>query len=500
VKLALNYGIAYTFGALMKNPAKKKTESFSPLLLLCFTLLFLWMLSCIPSQFLMVNSSLKLRKLNLFSAIEILPKFKTKKHLIINSESTDPSDLPKMEFVVSEDSLWVDYSEANINSITSFFQKLLKKEKKKKIRIAYFGDSMIEGDLIVRDFRNLMQQKYGGSGVGLVPLTSPTAGFRQTIQHSFSQNWTEFNLLLKNNLYAPGITGHVFIPQTIAAFDSIKKPEDASWCSFYPVAAPLLHEFKKTSIFFGPSTSENYVFINGRSGQSKVFSLKGNAAVNKLEIPQNLAGKGLTLTFATKEKLPIYAVNFDADSGIFVDNFSFRGNSGMPLTRIPFANLNGMNQLEPYDLIILQYGLNAASASVSDYNWYEAGLRNMIAHMKNCFPNAALLMITPGDKSMKENGEWVTDPGLKRVIEAEKNVAKNTGITFYNFYLAMGGQNSMVQWAESNPPKANKDYTHFNFRGASIAGKMIFNAVEKAKTEFEKQEKISTSTKLPSLR
>lgn len=483
----------------MKNENPHKAGSFKPLFLLVFTMIFLWLISLIPRQFLHINPSFQLRQLNLFSGIQTLPKFHAQKHITIANQQDEPADFSNPGIFVAEDSIWVDYSRESSNSINTFFQKLSGPHKKKKIRVAYFGDSMIEGDLIVRDLRAHLQLLYGGMGVGMVPLTSPTAGFRQTIKHSFSPNWSEYNLLLKTNIYSPGITGHVFIPQANPTSDSLKKPENASWCSFYPVAAPLLNEFRKTSIFYGPTGAHNYVFVNSSSGQSKVYHIQGNSKVNKMDIPESLSKKGFTLTFSSQDPLPLYAVNFDSDSGIYVDNFSFRGNSGMPLTRIPYSHLNGINSLEPYDLIILQYGLNAASASVTDYHWYEAGLTQMVNHLKKSFPNAAFLMISPGDKSMKENGQWITDPGLIHVVETEKKVAQRTQITFMNFFQAMGGQNSMVQWAESNPPKANKDYTHFNFRGAAIAGKIIFNALEKARKEFEAEENLRTSTSLPSL-
>ncbi|MEZ4850537.1 MAG: hypothetical protein R3B93_18375 [Bacteroidia bacterium] len=56
------------------------------------------------------------------------------------------------------------------------------KSRKGKTRIAYFGDSMIEGDLITQSLRNDLQELLGGQGVGFVPITSQTYGFRKTIE------------------------------------------------------------------------------------------------------------------------------------------------------------------------------------------------------------------------------------------------------------------------------------------------------------------------------
>jgi len=58
-------------------------------------------------------------------------------------------------------------------------QLLKAKEKKDKVRIAWYGDSFSEGDILVSDLRDTLQSLYGGNGVGFVPITSEIAGFRR---------------------------------------------------------------------------------------------------------------------------------------------------------------------------------------------------------------------------------------------------------------------------------------------------------------------------------
>ena len=40
------------------------------------------------------------------------------------------------------------------------------------IRIAFLGDSFIEGDILTADFRAMLQKQSGGCGVGFVPISS----------------------------------------------------------------------------------------------------------------------------------------------------------------------------------------------------------------------------------------------------------------------------------------------------------------------------------------
>ena len=52
------------------------------------------------------------------------------------------------------------------------------------VRIAFVGDSFIEGDILVADFRAKMQEYFGGKGIGFIPITSNVAQFRPTIKQS----------------------------------------------------------------------------------------------------------------------------------------------------------------------------------------------------------------------------------------------------------------------------------------------------------------------------
>ena len=53
-----------------------------------------------------------------------------------------------------------------------------------KVRIVHYGDSQIEEDRITQQIRETLQQRYGGSGVGLMPLlqTIPSLTVRQELR------------------------------------------------------------------------------------------------------------------------------------------------------------------------------------------------------------------------------------------------------------------------------------------------------------------------------
>jgi lysophospholipase L1-like esterase len=101
------------------------------------------------------------------------------------------------------------------------------------------------------------------------------------------------------------------------------------------------------------------------------------------------------------------------------------------------------------------------------------------------------------DKGYKQDGQYITNPGVPYVVEAEKKVAENNGIAFWNLFEAMGGYNSMVKWADADTSLANKDYTHFNFRGASKVARLLFHEIDKEYKEYLKSN-ASLKATLPS--
>ena len=99
------------------------------------------------------------------------------------------------------------------------------------------------------------------------------------------------------------------------------------------------------------------------------------------------------------------------------------------------------NRQRPYDLIILEYGLNVATERGRNYDNYQKGLITAIEHLKECFPQAGILLLSVGDRDYKnENGELRTMPGVKNLIRYQQNIAAESGIAFWNMFEAMGGE------------------------------------------------------------
>lgn len=361
-------------------------------------------------------------------------------------------------------------ADSNAVVLDKFIAKLLalKKKKKGKIRIAYLGDSMIEGDFVSQTLRKLLQQNFGGGGVGFVPVTSNVAMFRSTVRHSFSTKWLENNFKNKISVTPLYLSGKNFFANGYNWMEA----EDKTYFANAPLKKYLLHGYK---------TSNGQIAVN-----SIYSSIKAMATFNRQLIDSSNKSKIKLET--SDNQLPIYGITFETEDGVVVDNFSFRGSGGFEFVHIDSSFLQAINATQPYDLIIMQYGVNVLNKPFNNsFNWYYKAMVNALHQMKACFTNADFLLISSADKSFKYSNGVHTAIGMDSLIATQEKIAFDSRIAFFNTYNSMGGYNSMITWANSNPQLAAKDFTHLNAKGAEILGTSIYNALMYEANKMEKR-------------
>ena len=367
--------------------------------------------------------------------------------------------------------------------IIPFYEKLLQLETTKSgsVRVAYFGDSMNDGDMIVQDVRRFFQEQFGGRGVGFVNITSESAASRATILHEFSNNWkTQTYLKTKKPIKPFGVNGYVFF-----ANDTLHP----TWVKFASSKHKFLSQLDNPTLFYGSSFNDDAT-ISYCIGKDTIYKkINGSNSLNTLKLADHL--KNLKVNFIKAQNIPIYGFNFDDGKGIHVDNFSNRGNSGLPISVFDIDMMQAFQAKLNYDLVILHYGTNVLNYGTHDYTWYEKKMRKVVEHIKRCFPGVAVLVVSTADKSTKYDLEMKTDSAVVPLALAQKKYALKSQSGFINLYKLMGGSGSMVQWVEGTPTKANKDYTHFNYAGSKEVAKLIFDEINSGYILFKSLSKKS---------
>lgn len=340
--------------------------------------------------------------------------------------------------------------------LDKLFGQLLKaKNKQSKVRIAWYGDSFSDGDILVSDLRDTLQSLYGGNGVGFVPITSEIAGFRQSVVHSFG-GWNTSSILSNPGSKQLGINGFSYTP-------------DSGNYVFYKGS----NHFKHTSAF----STFRLFYATEYARSARILINKKDSRVMELaasERPAMITVKADTIRQISARLnlggVTCYGASLEDETGIYIDNFAIKGNSGLGLQSISGKNLAAFDSLLHYDLIVLQFGLNVSNSPSQDFSGYVKGMSRLIAKLKTAFPETPILLLSVSDRSKRQQGQFVTMPVIPILIQAQEKIANDNQLLFWNLFEAMGGENSMAQFANAKPALANKDYTHLNFAGGRKVG------------------------------
>jgi len=355
------------------------------------------------------------------------------------------------------------------NNLSHFFEAL-RDSRAKPVRVAFFGDSFIEGDILCGPFRDTLQHIFGGSGVGYMPITSEVTRFRTSVQHDFTR-WETFSMVGKKQQNAPlGLPGYCFLPAP--GNEVIYKPAGKNF-----VNVKLFYESEKY-------TSGRFT-LNEHA--SEAFDLSPSDQLNQYELP-GAGFSSVKLSFPSVDSLRVYGVALEDSVGISVDNFSMRSNPGMGLLLIDRKRMRQFDSLRNYKLVVLQYGLNVISEKDSSgYVWYLDKMVSLIKRLKEDFSDCGFLLISVGDRCTNQNGKITTMPDVKVMRDIQKKIAQKSGIAFWDMFTAMGSENSIKNYTEAQPPLAAKDYTHLTFRGGRKIAKKLADALLYQKTKYDKK-------------
>ncbi|MDR1203583.1 MAG: hypothetical protein LBL58_18400 [Tannerellaceae bacterium] len=365
-----------------------------------------------------------------------------------------------------------DYSVGHIG-LSRFFSAL-NQSKSRPVRIAVIGDSFIEGDIMVADFRNDMQKKFGGRGVGFVPVTSSAAQYRPTIDQKVT-GWTTHSIL-NDKKQAYTLSGMTFEVKSDKAEISFKA---TGYYDRLKCVSSLKLIYKKTE-------GTNMQLVYNGSSDTINHSLSSANVIGQYIVRADTIKEG-RLTFTDAKGFQALGLALEDNEGVVVDNFSLRGNSGLLMEHLDSVDCESFDKIRHYDLIILQYGLNVINEDMLQYGWYKTRMGQVINHLKSCFPETDFLLLGVSDRCNQYNGEFQTMPAILALLHTQRQIARQAGIPFWNTFGAMGGENSMVGFV--NKGWASKDYTHLSFRGGREIAKSLINALLLEKEFYDKAER-----------
>ena len=311
------------------------------------------------------------------------------------------------------------------------------------VRVLHYGDSQIEEDRMTSQIRQHLQDRYGGSGVGLMPLaqTIPTI----TVKQELYMNRRRVNpaqgprrymvYALRRDQRSDGLYGPM--GQVAWMADSLVKGSE----EITAVCTPVDGRPRYTQWRVWADDSVQYRF--------------GGDTVH-------LSGCGA-----------VYGLSQESWTGVIVDNIPMRGCLGLVFTRMDEAQLSRFYRQENVRLIIMQFGGNAipSNQKPGTIAAIVKGLREQVQYLKRCAPDAAILFIGPSDMLTTVDGEVQTYPMVPYMDRLLRKMAIEEEIAYFSLFRWMGGAGSMARWREIG--LAGQDGIHFHRSGARKAGNAV---------------------------
>ncbi len=372
-----------------------------------------------------------------------------------------------------------DYSGPDQRGMQRFYEKLSQiANLDRPVRIAYFGDSFIEADILTSDLRAMLQQKFGGSGVGYLHIVGLGRGYRPTVEES-SKGWESHTVTDKRGFdkQRQGMANRYYLP-TKGAFTQ------ANGVTRY---AANLDKWERSFIYLHAGSAFDMTSIRNKK-DTVSYHVQPDNGVQRLEADGPTTDIKWVVDSPVDPATAFFGVALESRRGVCVDNFSLRSASGTTLQTIPAATLHAFNEVRPYDLIILQYGLNVAGPQSTKFENYEKSMIAVIDTMKVAFPEAGILLVGVSDRAYKaQSGTLQTMPGILNLIPCQQGIAAKTGIAYWNLFEAMGGEGSIQRMVKANPSEANRDYTHINFKGGKHLATLFYETLVYGKEQYDKR-------------
>lgn len=462
-----------------------KTNTYKTLLLTCLVVVFLLLLHFLPT---FKIGDTELREIDILSDLsrqkkelkDVIPAPKTpsttlaleKDGKVINFKEQWPKGTERI----------IDYSEGKPGGMEHFYEQLTALKEKKNlgrpVRIAYFGDSFIEGDILLADLREELQKYYGGEGVGWLDAGNDLNQYKHTTTQKFT-----------------GLTEHL-----------VKKPDSYDVLQagmaerYYPLSgranislAPFMaHEYPRTEKW-----NTTQLYLRAKNGASVTFHIDGGKSTTEQVSPspnvQMVRFNGATSHASidvSGTNATLFATAQEGNGGIVLDNFSMRGSNGLSLSKLPETTLRQFAQVRPYDLIVFQFGANAITPASKEreLQTYTSKMKSVIQLFHKCFPTASILVISAPDRGSKSSPDGTME-GVKMLVGYQDQMASECKVGFYSLYQAMGGPGTMMRLVDEKN-MGSKDYVHINFKGGKYVAPRIFKSIVAGQNNYARKMKL----------
>lgn len=358
------------------------------------------------------------------------------------------------------------YADSIASPFDDFVDKLIWGDD---VRIAFMGDSFVEGDILSSDLRDGLQRCFGGRGVGFVHCDIPFATVRRTIKRTV-KGWSSYSAMTpKKN--PQEINEQFFVSGYLAEGGA---GATATWQSTNAFAT-LDSCCRSRILLLSREDSRVEVTLNGDTALRRTFDIRANQLPQQIYVEAPVKDVKMRVV---EGRVSCYGASLEGNGGVTVDNLSMRSNSGHAIFGTNAAVNRQIDTMLDYDVVVLQYGLNIMEAGKRNYAAYRDKLREIITYARHCFPRAAILLLGVSDRWVKnsESGEYEPIGSVDALTSYQRAAADSCGVAFWPISQAMALDGGMPAYTHNG--WASADHTHINFAGGRRVAQHLTAAIK----------------------
>jgi lysophospholipase L1-like esterase len=339
-------------------------------------------------------------------------------------------------------------------------------------RLLFYGASHTASDMYTDLLRRRLQQRFGEAGPGFVLPAKPWRWYRHAgFEHERNRNWRAVRV----HADAPRPDAYGLAGVALDAGEQLA------------VAAMTAHghggltgQVSRFELYYQlqPNGGRLAVFIDGervRSFSTAAAQVGAGYAefvvedgLHRFELRSQADGPVRVFGVAAERTVP----------GVLLDTLGIPGSRAAFQLQWNDALYREHLARRAPDLVALAYGTNEAGDDDVPIARYEAGLRAVLARVRQVVPAAACLLIGPTDRPLElEDGTFAVRPRVEAVSAVQRRLAHEHGCGFFDTLGFMGGPLAMTHWVSALPPLGAPDHVHFTRRGYELMGDALFEAL-----------------------
>lgn len=345
-------------------------------------------------------------------------------------------------------------------------------------RIAIWGDSHLAAGFFTDELARQLKVPADNVANVLLPATMGRAGVRLPIRRAcVSPQWKyELGYLGGEGARLPGPGLVNMVAQGAGATLAWDLRNERRVARYERVR--ILYQQTATPILVGVSVDgapETEVALDGAAGPG-VLELAADTPISRVNlrlIDGAMRFHGLDLQSARA-------------GGNVMDVFGYPGATVASWKAAQLDYLSSWFGGRDYQLVLLEFGTNEGAAKPFDLQAYRRMLEESVRNMRSVFPNAACVLIAPGDRGVlvpqsanrskgKTKGKkarsapridlYVYSRIHAAIGQAQREVAAAAGCGAWSMMDAMGGPGQSYAWARQSPPLMARDLIHFTVPG-----------------------------------